>query len=326
MEKGVAKVTASADGVLESVEELCKRVAQYSSGDTSQGVGLLDVKSHALLKYTASLCRYAASRVAPAPEDDIPQLKDDLVTQWVVLDRVRPMEKKLRPYLETILKRAAASDTSAARPRPGNFVADSDEDASASDGSREDGAGGADGDEPAEKLYKAPRIAEVVYDGDEEQLEARAQRKREKLSSRLSRNRGVRDMIAEVAGRPEEVRDDGDFATAGDSRQVDALRREEEERLRYEEENFTRLTVTRKDKKRRRVLEKAVERSGGSVDAGGDPFADLMGVADRVIGKSGSANAEKRARGDRVRALDELDRVAEQSAGGRSRKRRSRKR
>jgi hypothetical protein len=165
------------------------------------------------------------------------------------------------------------------------------------------------GRSPEEKKYRPPRIAEVVYDGEREAVAEREAKTRARMAARAARSRSVREMLAEVSGRPDEVRDDDGDGDGLARREVARMRRDEEERLAYEEENFTRLNVTREDRRRRRALERVAERAGhgDGGGGGGDPFADLMGVAERVIGKDAAGSRARRVGQERVDALDAID-------------------
>lgn len=299
MDAATARILATTAGLVDAVGALGQSATAYDASHAGKGLGLLDVKTHALLRYTASLARYGAARVRGG---DVAPLQDELVEGWAVLERVRPLEKAAKGAVEALLKKAvrdeagqAVVDGMRARPDVGSMVLD------------EGGEVADEGDEGPKK-YVAPRIAEVVYDGERDVLEEKAEKMKKKMAARVARSRAVREMMAEVSGAPDEVRDEDDMDD-GDAagRAMSALRKQEEDRTRYEEDNFTRLNVTREDKRRRRTLERAAERGGhGDGGLGGDPFADLMGVAERVVGK-GSQKARK-AGEDRVDALEAADR------------------
>lgn len=332
METAFEKLSAQGKQLIPAAESLAKQAAAYASAHSSAGLPLYDAKVHVLLRYTASLCRYAAARARGDPEGDIAGLQQGLVEGWAMLDRARPIEKAARPTLEGLLKRAARARAASAanvpvrnvagkndavpniapRPDPGNLVMD-DDDGAENDSGSEHGQGEKGEDA---KMYRPPRIAEVVYDGERDVMEEREARARAKMQARAARSRSVREMLAEVSGRPDEVRDNDEDEEGAAGREMARLRREEEERTRYEEDNFTRLNITREDRKRRQRLATAAERSGIVGDVGGDAFADLMGVAERVIGKG---SASKRAGEDRVNALDAFDRgLAPAGTEGRS--------
>jgi U3 small nucleolar ribonucleoprotein protein LCP5 len=303
MDEAATKVANQVDALSMGVEALQANIRKYMSGSAVDGMRLLDVKTSSLLRYAAALCRYGASRVGRASDESVEAAVADLVREWVAIERTRPLEKAVRPRVSALLERSARPRVSdkkgktAARPDPGNLAADDDED---EDGRDSDAADAADIARERDDVYRPPRIAEVLYDGEREAIEEREAKAREKMAARAARSRSVREMLAEFTGRPDEVRDEDGDGDGFAGREMTRMRREEEERTQYEEENMTRLNMTRKDMKRRKMLEHAAER----VDSGtGDPFSELMGVADRVIGKGAAGSAAHRAGQDRADAL-----------------------
>lgn len=324
MDTAASRILEAAGPLSDAVGSLGQAASAYNAKHAGKGLGLLDAKTHALLRYTAALARYGAARIRG---EDVEAIQKYLVEGWAVLERVRPLEKAARPAIEALLKRAVRDESAGAvvtdmngggeairpRPDPANMLLDGEDDSESDGGaaaqdSNARTAGGDEGD-GTEKKYQPPRIAEVVYDGEREAMEERETRTRAKMAARVARSRAVKEMMAEVSGAPEEIHDEDDM-DEGDAagKAMASLRRQEEERSRYEEENFTRLNVTREDKKRRKALERAAER-GGHGDGGGidgDPFADLMGVAERVVGKS-KAKVKKTGQ-ERADALEAMDR------------------
>lgn len=269
-----------------------------------EGISLLQAKSATLMRYNRNLVRLAQARIKG---QTIEPIAEKLVQDWVALEKTRPLERKLRHQIDKLLKTASrnlstnAGDADRHRPDPSALVFDSDADGSA--GEEDDG------------IYRPPRIAEVVYDGGGEKKAARERRERERAQARAVRSEGVREMLAEVKGLPEEIRDD-EMGGTKKSAAVQRLMREDDKRRKYEEDNFTRLNVTRKDKKRRRDIERAME--GPALD-GADEFAGLMAVADRVITRKGTASGNKagRERNEtheeqyKLRKLDEITEAME---------------
>lgn len=307
--------------------KLEQNLAEYRE-HTRHGVGLLDAKTATLLHYTATLCRYAASRIKCEPDNAIEPIVSALVKDWVVLERIRPLEKSLRPRLLTLLERADRLNSNKnstpekmprARPDPSSLVIDDDQENNENCVS----AGDAEGDV---ERYRPPKIAEVVYDGEPEVIFAKEAKARERLAARLARSTNVREMLAEVSGRPEEVRDVDDEGDGFADQEMARLRREEEDRIRYEEENFVRLNVTRDDKRRRRALNHAAERKDSLSGSMGDTFSDLVDVADRVIGKGKQKGGFAKSARDRSTILaSETDRgrtTRERTKVGNSRRKR----
>lgn len=301
--------------------QLCKfgsEIATFCENDETfgeEGISLLQAKSATLMRYNRNLVRLAQARVKGKT---IESIAEKLVQDWVALEKIRPLERKLRHQIDKLLKTASrkgstnAGDADRHRPDPSALVFDSDADGSA--GEEDDG------------VYRPPRIAEVIYDAGGEKKAARERKERERAQARAMRSEGVREMLAEVKGLPEEIRDDEMGGTQKNAA-VQRLLREDEKRRKYEEENFTRLNVTRKDKKRRRDIERAME--GPALD-GADEFAGLTAVADRVFTRKGTGSGKKEGKernetNEEQYKLHKLDEITEAMEGN-GRKSSSRKR
>jgi U3 small nucleolar ribonucleoprotein protein LCP5 len=217
MEDAAKKVNEQVASLSNSVGALQSIVREFMSGPALHGMRLLDVKSASMMRYVAALCRYGAARVARESDQSVEDAVAELVREWVAIERTRPLEKAMRPRVNALLERASRprviseKGKLAARPDPGNLVADDDDDgtclAAADVGEADNGeAMGKEGD-----IYRPPRIAEVLYDGEREAIDAREAKTREKMTARAARSRSVREMLAEVSGKPDELRDeDGD--------------------------------------------------------------------------------------------------------------------
>lgn len=282
-----------------------------------EGISLLQAKSATLMRYNRNLIRFAQARVKG---QTIEPVAEKLVQDWVALEKMRPLERKLRHQIDKLLKTASrkgAAEIDEAdrhRPDPNALVFDSDAEGSAG--------------EEDEGIYRPPRIAEVVYDGGDKKA-ARERKERGRAQARAVRSEGVREMLAEIKGLPEEIRDD-EMGGTKKSAAVQRLMREDEKKRKFEEENFTRLNVTRRDKKRRRDIERAME---GPALAGADEFAGLMAVADRVMTRKGTGSGSKAGQGrndmdEEQYKLQKLDEITDAMEGGgrrsSSRKRRRR--
>lgn len=289
----LAKIRETCASLEPRVEALHAQIEAHGPR-AGNGISLYRAKAVTLLRYSQGIVDFVDARVAGG---SVSGISEALVADWVALERMRPVEKGLRGVVEALLGRRGEGGH---RPNPAGVVVEEDE------------VGvGADRD-----VYRPPRIAEVVYDGGDGRDERRARKDKERLKARAMRSEGVREMLAEVNGRPDTVFD-GDIGGRKDPG-VQRLMREDAERVRYEEENFTRLNVTKKDKKRRREIERALE--APEFDDR-DEFADLVTVADRVAGskKRGSFNFH----GDddsaaeaahKVRGLDSITRKMERDA------------
>lgn len=282
---------------------------------TSEGISLIHAKYATLMRYNLNLVKLAHARIRGA---DISNIAKELVEDLVALNKIRPIEKKIQyqidVLLKTLLKKKAQGEND------GIFRADmsalvlSDE---------EEEKPGDDDD-----VYRPPRIAEVAYDDKEAKQKRREEKEQERYQARQIRSEGVREMLNEIKGRPEELRNSE--RDGAQSKALQRMLREDEERRTFEEENFVRLNVTRKDKKRRRDIERAME---GPIMDGSDEFASLAAVAERVlVSKSkGDESGTKDKRNDRdedikMRRLEEITEQMGRDEGMKSAKSKRKKR
>jgi U3 small nucleolar ribonucleoprotein protein LCP5 len=156
------------------------------------------------------------------------------------LEKVKPLETKMKYQIDKLIKAASSTDLANVdqstvddpymfKPNPNLLVQDDDED--------EDGNDAEDGD----GVYKAPRIAPMPYDdnpGYSKEMRSE-QRKKEKAS----RSRMLRDLANQYSEAPEQDKVIGTINLEDDDREL-------MERETYEEDNFIRLTQSKKQKKK----------------------------------------------------------------------------
>lgn len=269
------------------------------------GVSLLQVKYATLMRYNLNLAKLALARVRG---ESITSLASKLVEDSVALSKLRPIERKLQHHIELLLKggrqksstgdNSDVDDVAQLRPNPSDIVLDEDENEdniTAGDRKeRENSDNEKDGG-----VYRPPRLAEVVYDATAERKRERKKKEQDRFRDRALRSEGIREMVAEVKGLPEEVGMDGFGDASKSSRQVLQVRKEDDSRKRFEESNFTRVNLSGKDKKRRRDVMRAVEKPGVGDS---NEFTGLALMADRVMGSK-----VKKARGRDQGGEDEDD-------------------
>eukprot|EP00002_Diphylleia_rotans_P018724 TRINITY_DN3623_c0_g1_i4.p1 TRINITY_DN3623_c0_g1~~TRINITY_DN3623_c0_g1_i4.p1 ORF type:complete len:246 (-),score=79.51 TRINITY_DN3623_c0_g1_i4:128-865(-) len=160
------------------------------------------------------------------------------------MEKVKPLEAKLKYQIDKLLNAAnatAAADPLQFKPNPDALINKTED--------IEDEEGGQD-------VYQPPKLAEVVFDNPRRRFV-----EDEKMKKRLARSKIVQSLRSEFSDRPEEV---------VDRTTVDDDDSEERERTRFEEDNFTRLTVSKKDKKKKKL-----KRSQLSELLEADDFGDL---------------------------------------------------
>ncbi|RKP11160.1 hypothetical protein THASP1DRAFT_11937, partial [Thamnocephalis sphaerospora] len=217
---------------------------------TSNGISLLEVKYHTLLQYITNLVYLVGLKLDGAQLEGHPVI-DSLIRGRVVLEKIKPVEQKLKYQIDKLIRAASVGTEAAAsadgtdawtpanpysfRPNPQQLAGDKKDQDEESDDEN--------------KLYRAPRLAPVHYDEGDDAKEKRKKHE-QRMLEKAAKSRLIRDLVAEYDDRPEEQGVEGGARDGygGD----DALDIREKERTRYEEDNFTRLTLSKKEARRAR--------------------------------------------------------------------------
>lgn len=186
---------------------------------------------------------------------------DRLVEIRTVLEKIRPIDYKLRYQIDKLVKTAVTGSTNASDPlnfkaNPSNLMSqlnNGSEDESSSDDEEEDAPRQKKkskndlNDEMMEEVgkYVPPKLTSMPYEDDETAAE-----KKEKLKER-ERRRAVNSTLIdewkeEFLDTPVEI--------SGGSRAQQMISKAMKERERYEEDNLTRLPMTKSDKHRQKRL------------------------------------------------------------------------
>ncbi|KAI3623185.1 hypothetical protein GLX27_003917 [Malassezia furfur] len=275
----------------------CSRSSDNNQLEFPDGLSLLTVKVDALLACLHHMALLCAHRVSgKSLTDNVgAEYVERLVKLRLVLEKMRPMETRIKYQVEKLLQAASAAekalpeddeiDPLAFRPNP---------EALASAGGAPGRAADEDEDEEEEgATYKPPKVAPVLYDPD-----ARPSRNARNRERQPSRNAALlADLTAGMSTNPYETSTagvgGGAVGTAGSSR-ARALQRMQE----FEEDNYKRLSMSKKDAKRRRRDEQDValgglglsahkDRIGGGIE---EEFGDLLRGSER--------DARRRERGE----------------------------
>uniref|UniRef100_A0A8C2CQZ9 Neuroguidin, EIF4E binding protein n=1 Tax=Cyprinus carpio TaxID=7962 RepID=A0A8C2CQZ9_CYPCA len=236
-------LTEQVASVTSHVRDLIKKVREKAY-QTSKGLSFLDLKYHLLLFYLQDVTHLISLKTEGE------SLKDNsaihrLVTIRTVLEKMRPLDQKLKYQIDKLVRTAvtgslAENDPLHFRPNPQNLVSkNSDED---------DKGGNSKGekDPSASRKYVPPRIAPVHYDGD--MTEADRQKEQiDKQKRAALRSSVIQELRQQYSDAPEEIRDRRDFQTERESR-------EELNRKNYEESMMVRLSMTREQRLRKRGM------------------------------------------------------------------------
>lgn len=205
-----------------------------------------------------------------------------------VLEKIRPIDHKLRYQIDKLVKTAITGTTNANDPlkykaNPDNLVSqfDDSEDGSSSDDNSDEAKGNeirkkkkslkksehdGDGEEIIAK-YVPPKMTSMPYD-DEESL---AQKHRERAKKRALSSALVDEWKEEFLDTPVEIK--------GSSIFQQMVTKKMKERERYEEDNFTRLPMTKEERHRQKRL------------------STMGSLGDELAGFSGSLNNSKKRKG-----------------------------
>nr|SVE74556.1 EOG090X0IJO [Daphnia barbata] len=204
---------------------------------TAQGMSFLDVKNHLLLKYLLNLNCVLLKKVSGDSIKGDPSI-ERLVEVRTLLERMRPVEHKLRYQIEKLLKIATSGkfengDPLQFKANPNNLISRVGNDNSSEDE-----------EEQMEKktgLYVPPKLVPMKYDGDET-AEQRSSKIAEKVRRHALSSSALQGLKEEFMDTPLEIVE----STANASKM--SIARERQERQEYEETYFTRLPSTRQER------------------------------------------------------------------------------
>ncbi|XP_051969299.1 neuroguidin-like [Xyrauchen texanus] len=232
------------------VRNLIKQVREKSF-QTSKGLSFLDLRYHLLLFYLQDITHLISLKTEGE------SLKDNiaihrLVTIRTVLEKMRPLDQKLKYQIDKLVQTAVTgniteNDPLHFRPNPQNMaskLSESEESDKDDDGEKTKAS---EMKEPSSgRKYVPPRIAPMHYDGDM----TAADKKKELVDKHRRvalRSSVIQELRQQYSDAPEEIRDRRDFQTERESK-------EEQHRKNYEESMMVRLNMTREQRIRKRGL------------------------------------------------------------------------
>ncbi|KAK3085521.1 hypothetical protein FSP39_004569 [Pinctada imbricata] len=124
-----------------------------------------------------------------------------LVELRTVLEKMKPIDQKLKYQIDKVIKIANTGSTESSDPL--RYRANPDNFASKLESEDDDSEGEEGGEDKETKIYRPPHIAAVAYDGDEKEKEVRAIEKAKKraLSSSI-----MRELKEEYSEGPQEIK------------------------------------------------------------------------------------------------------------------------
>nr|SVE90887.1 EOG090X0IJO [Daphnia sinensis] len=202
---------------------------------TAQGMSFLDVKNQLLLKYLLNLNCVLLKKVSGESIKGSNSI-ERLVEIRTMLERMRPVEHKLRYQIEKLLKIATtgkfeSNDPLQFKANPDNLISKVGNDNSSEDEEKEKKSG----------VYVPPKLVPMKYDGDET-ADQRSSKITEKIRRHALSSSALQGLKEEFMDTPLEVVE----STANASKM--SVARERQERQEYEETYFTRLPFTRQER------------------------------------------------------------------------------
>lgn len=309
------EMTTSMASVRELMQSLRDKQASSDAVNTANGISLLSWKHHLMLSYIQSLVLLCARRtVGDSMEDRTPpsnpfsttdrssrgsgigDLVDSMIEGRVVLEKIKVMESRMRYQIEKLVRlaeessKAVTEDPLAFRPNPQNFV----------NNEQSDGESGEDADEKSREdgIYRPPKLVPMPY----------VETSSDKRSKRQPIPKTLSSLIHQDPSRPHMESTSGlGFTPALASDRAREIQRMTE----FEEDNFTRLMMKKKDARRRKRDEEDLALGGSGTSRGRrrgrgleDEFGDILHSVSRTkTGSVGDGYEELRQRGKKSDAL-----------------------
>lgn len=229
---------------------------------TSKGVSFLEVKYQVMLQYILQLAYFVHLKISGKQVENNPII-ESLVELRVILDKMKPIENKLKYQIDKLVRaavventqkteaaataatgttttaQAVAADPLAFKPNPMNLLNKDNDDDEVDEDIDDDTTGG---------VYRPPKLAPVNYDENAGRKSGKKERDEARMKEKASRSRLMKDLMTEMSENPEEI---GVFGGVNEGTGYgDRIDNVIAEKDRYEEDNYVRLAVTRKEKQR----------------------------------------------------------------------------
>jgi len=213
---------------------------------TDKGLSFLEMKYHMLLSYLINLTYVVLRKCSGERIEGDPSI-DRLIEIRAVLEKIRPIDHKLKYQIDKLVKTAVtgtanSDDPINFKPNPDALVGQLDETEEES-GSDEEAEGAKT---QKSGVYKPPKLAAVHYDGDET-INEKMRKAEERARRRVVSNTVLRELKEEYLDAP--IEDANDIGQKQAS-----LGREYKRRIQYEEDNMTRTQITKEEKHRMRQM------------------------------------------------------------------------
>ncbi|KAF6215148.1 hypothetical protein GE061_009899 [Apolygus lucorum] len=233
----LSTITNMAKNLTGVIDSLC---AEIKTKNLQNGISLFTIKEKLLVFYMQYLAEFMKFKVSGQKVEGSPVI-ERLAEIRVYLERIHPIEKKLKYQIEKMLKTATLgstdkNDPSRFRANPASMSLETNEDEE-----EDDADSGEDDSKKKPGIYVPPKLSAVHYDGDD----SRAERRKkiiERARKRALQSSVMQELKEEYLDTPVEVKSTNSLKQMEDKYQ----KRKRE----FEEEYFTRLPVTKGEIKR----------------------------------------------------------------------------
>ncbi|KAI8329129.1 hypothetical protein BC941DRAFT_443513 [Chlamydoabsidia padenii] len=258
---------------------------------THKGVSFLEIKYQIMLQYILQLAFIIHAKLSGKSIKGHLAI-ESMVELRIVLERMKPIEVKLKYQIDKLVRTAVmgtqqldsdqqtVNDPLAFKPNPMNLMNkddddDDDDDESDGDGEYNNSMGKSSSTSSSGGVYRPPKMAPVSYDETGGNKKSREEKNEERLREKASRSRLMHDLMTEMNDAPEEV--DALGGVNEGTGYGERMDRKLAEKNDYEENNYVRLQVTRKEKKHLQAKNKM--RFESEFDNLND-FSNLVGIQD----------------------------------------------
>jgi len=242
IEDQAKQLTACVDKLHDELKADCPQ--DNEQREKSRGLSYLDMKNILMLNYNCDLVHLIKLKTEGKSllSEEASKSIERLIETRTVLERLRSIDHKLRYQVDKLVRAAnvtaqdGAVDPLEHRANLDNFDDDDNDNDDDDDGDAEGGGGKTKGD----GVYKPPKLAAVRYDGDETKQEK--MEKKAKMRAKAIANASMLKDLDLDREEPDEIFENQVHRFKEDKRL--------EERTKFEEDNFTRITLNKKEKAR----------------------------------------------------------------------------
>eukprot|EP01038_Epipyxis_sp_PR26KG_P005893 gene5893-8131_t len=257
-------------GRIEPIKDNILKIKQLVEVD-DEVIEYLEAKQQILMCYCLNVVFYLYMKCLGQSVRSHPVMKQLLKLRYL-MEKMRPLDGKLKHQIDRMVKLASTNpndvNNQSLRPNLSNLLGNDDNEAS-EDEEEEDNSMDVDDEDSdnedaddkkyksnkkaSSEVYKAPKLVAMPYKENESEITKRENRL-EKQRKKLKQSELMDTLREEFGTAPETVGSSGIAKASGDLKR---LAEEAEERNRFEEERFIRMTMSRKDKKdnKRRMVE-----------------------------------------------------------------------